>query len=280
MIPFEIFLKFITFEYMDELAKQTKLYAMQKGFEYEITGKEIGQFLGLLLFSGYHSVPNERLYWSTSDDMNIAVVQQTMSRNAFMKIKQFFHLVDNSSIRSGDKLAKISPFYDYLITKFTQFGVFHESLSIDESMVPYYGHHSCKMFIRVKPIRFGYKIWMMCSSNGYPYNLQIYSGKDSEELGPLGSRVINKMISIIEKPSDHELYFDNFFTSYDLFIDLKNKGMRATGTVRDNRTSRCPLPDIKQFKKEMRGSHEYRNDGSVEFIRWNDNSVVTIGSNH
>ena len=56
--------------------------------------------------------------------------------------------------------------------------------------------------------------------------------------------------------------------------------MRATGTVRDNRTSHCPLQNIKQFKKEIRGSHDYRNDGSVEFVRWNDNSVVTIGSNH
>jgi DNA excision repair protein ERCC-6 len=189
--PFELFQKFITFEYMEEMAHQTKVYAMQKGVEYDINSKEIGQFLGLLLFSGYHSVPNEKLYWSTSEDMNIEIVQQTMSRNNFFKIKQFFHLMDNTTIKSGDKLAKISPFYEYLIERSTQFGVFHEVLSIDESMVPYYGNHSCKMFIRGKPIRFGYKVWMICSSNGYPYNMQIYCGKEAEDSGPLGSRVIN-----------------------------------------------------------------------------------------
>jgi DNA excision repair protein ERCC-6 len=220
------------------------------------------------------------MYWSTSPDMNILIVSQTMSRSSFIKIKQCFHLVDNSTIKIGDKLAKIRPFYEHLIEKFTQFGIFHETLSIDESMVPYYGHHSCKMFIRSKPIRFGYKIWMLCSSGGYPYNMQIYSGKDSDENGPLGHRVINKMTEVIEKPSNHEIFFDNFFTSHDLLKDLKDKGIRATGTVRDNRTRNCPLNDTKTFKKEVRGSHDYRNDGTVEFVRWNDNSVVTIGSNY
>ncbi|KAL3258170.1 hypothetical protein MRX96_046422 [Rhipicephalus microplus] len=65
--------------------------------------------------------------------------------------------------------ADIAVFYDEISNSLRQFGVFNGSLSIDESMVPYYGHYSCKMFIRGKPIRFGYKIWMKCSSNGYPY---------------------------------------------------------------------------------------------------------------
>ncbi|KRX20026.1 PiggyBac transposable element-derived protein 3 [Trichinella nelsoni] len=54
--------------------------------------------------------------------------------------------------------------------KHRQFGIFHEQLYIDEGMVPYFGHHSCKMFIRGKPIRFGYKIWTMSSANGIPVN--------------------------------------------------------------------------------------------------------------
>ena len=33
-----------------------------------------------------------------------------------------------------------------------------EKYSIDEIMVPYYGRHSSKQYIRGKPIRFGYKV--------------------------------------------------------------------------------------------------------------------------
>ncbi len=44
LIPLELFMKFIPFDYMQELALQTKLYAMQKGCEYEITGEQIAVF--------------------------------------------------------------------------------------------------------------------------------------------------------------------------------------------------------------------------------------------
>ena len=52
-------------------------------------------------------------------------------------------------------------------------------------MVPYYGHHGTKMFIRRKPIRFGYKIWMFCSSDGYPYQEIIYVAETVDLQKPL-----------------------------------------------------------------------------------------------
>ncbi|KRX76123.1 PiggyBac transposable element-derived protein 3 [Trichinella sp. T6] len=72
----------------------------------------------------------------------------------FPDLKKYFHVIDNMLLQEGDKLAKISPMY--------------ENMGIDECMVPYYGHYSCKMFIKGKPIRFGFKEWMMTSSSGYP----------------------------------------------------------------------------------------------------------------
>ena len=60
-------------------------------------------------------------------------------------------------------------------------------MSIDESMVPYFGKHSTKMYIRgIKAIRFGYKLWSLCGNDGFPYQLNIYTGKDSS--GQLDSR--------------------------------------------------------------------------------------------
>ncbi|KAL3203159.1 hypothetical protein MRX96_000428 [Rhipicephalus microplus] len=92
-----------------------------------------------------------------------------MARNRFRQLKRFFHVVDNTQLKAGEKMGKLQLFHDEISKFLRQFGVFNESLSIDKSMVPYYGHHSCKMFIRGKPIRFWYKTRMMCSSNGYPY---------------------------------------------------------------------------------------------------------------
>ena len=63
-------------------------------------------------------------------------------------------------------------------TERQRYGIFYENLSIDESMVPYFGRHSCKQFIRGKPIRFGYKIWMLASNIGLPYHVAVYQDKE------------------------------------------------------------------------------------------------------
>lgn len=281
MSPFMLFSKIISPEYLASLAELTARYALQKGEEVDVTGADIGQFFGLLLFSGYHSVPSEGSYWSTAEDLCLPIVATVMARNRFRQLKRFFHVVDNTQLQAGKKMGKIQPFYDEISKCFRQFGVFHESLSIDESMVPYYGHHSCKMFIRGKPIRFGYKIWMMCSSNGYPYAMEIYCGRnEKDDKTPLGIRVVSNMISVLQAPEQHEVYFDNFFTSHGLLTKLADQGIRATGTVRDSRTGGCPLKSVKDVGKEERGSFHYKCDGAVYTCRWNDNAVVTVSSNH
>ena len=73
----------------------------------------------------------------------------------------------------------MEPLYDLLNKKIQQFGIVHEDLSIDDSMVLYYGRHSCKHFIRAKPIRFGYKLWVLASATGLTYKIEIYQGKST-----------------------------------------------------------------------------------------------------
>ena len=79
-------------------------------------------------------------------------------------------------------MSKISLLYDMLNCNLVQFGIFHELLSVDESKVPHFGNHSAKMFIKGKPIRFGCKIWCLCESDGYPYLMQIYQGKQTNAI--------------------------------------------------------------------------------------------------
>jgi len=66
------------------------------------------------------------------------------------------------------------------------------------------------------------------------YHLKIYQGKKptaTAQQEPLGKRVINTMVGIITENSDvlnHELYFDNSFSSYELMCGLAEKDVRAT----------------------------------------------------
>ena len=105
--------------------------------------------LGILLLSGYHTLPQTSNYWSTQPDLGVPAVYNVMTRNRFTEIKKYLHLADNQHLQAGDKLSKVSHMYKILIDELTQFGVFSALLSIDESMVPYYGRHCCEMFTEV-----------------------------------------------------------------------------------------------------------------------------------
>lgn len=63
---------------------------------------------------------------------------------------------------------------------------------------------------------------------------------------------------------------------------MKEEGHAATGTLRKNRISDCPLTDPKQLEKRPRGYHEVVSDveNNIAVIRWNDNKCVTLASTH
>ena len=197
-------------------------------------------FFGILLLTSYLSLPEEHHYWATQPDLGVPTVYNTIGRNRYYKIKRYLHFADNQRLTEGDKMSKISPLYNMLNCNLVQFGIFHEVLSVDESMVPYFGRRSAKMFIIEKRNRFAYKIWCLCGSDGYPYHMQIYQGKQlNANNQPLGTRVINNMVSIISCNSNvlnHQFYFDNFFSSYHLMNELTEKSMRVTGNIQENRT--------------------------------------------
>ena len=242
--------------------------------------------MAVLIFSGYHTLPRERMYWCRDEDLDVSFVSSRMSRNRFKDLKRYLHLADNDHIDRSDKLFKIRPLVEYINAKLQQHGVFSQFLSIDEEMVPYFGHHSAKMFIRSKPIRFGYKLWVIASDSGYPYKFMIYCGKSTEEDSTqvkqhgLGHQVVTSLLSVLSYPECHEVFFDNFFTSYDLLVHLKSLKIKATGTARENRLKHCPLKDTKVLKKTPRGTHDSKCDGIVGAVKWHDNQCVAIATNY
>ena len=265
------------------LIEQTIIYGTRdkNKANFSVSKEEMSNFIGLLFLSGYNIRKSQKDYWSIDPDLGCSTFRETMSRNRFDEIKSCFHAADNNSLAPDTRMAKVKPLYDLVNEKLLQFDVVHESLSIDEAMVPYYGRHSCKQFIKAKPIRFGFKIWVLASATGMPYHLHIYEGKPAQkEEETLGSRVVKRALSVCKSADHHSVFFDNFFSSYKLLVDLKTMGFRATGTMRNDRIQNCPLQLVNDMKKLERGVHDHRSSAdSIEIVRWNDNSVVTLGSN-
>ena len=149
-----------------------------------------------------------------------------------------------------------------LTESFQRWGIFHKVLRIDETMVKYYGRHPTKHFIRGKSIRFGYKNLVLANADGYYHSFDTYCGaktkadsnvKSTEGRLPLGSQIVMELFNSVSGPTDHVVFFDNFFLSYDLLVALKNKGFRATVTLRENRLRKCLIPRTKELKNRKEG---------------------------
>jgi hypothetical protein len=156
--------------------------------------------------------------------------------------------------------------------------------SIDESMILFKGRHSIKQYNPMKPIKRGYKLWVRADMDGYISKFEVYQGKataastaddlDGNTFG-LGEQVVQtKTQDLLNR--NHEVYFDNFFTSIPLMEFLKENGVNAAGTVRLNRKG---LP-VGMEEVLDRGECDYRvsKDGLTVF-KWQDNKAVFVLSN-
>lgn len=104
----------------------------------------------------------------------IIIIIIIIIRNRFDEIMASIHVVVNTKI-TDDPFFKVRPISSELNQSYKVMP-FQEWLSVDESMIQYYGRHGCKQFIKGKPIRFGYKLWSLASSSRYMYHMEQYGG--------------------------------------------------------------------------------------------------------
>ncbi|KAJ8913987.1 hypothetical protein NQ315_008979 [Exocentrus adspersus] len=105
-------------------------------------------YLGILILTGYNDLPGQRFYWDSDSDMRNHLVYNSMRRDRFLQISRFIHFADNNNPDISDKIWKMRPLMDKVKSKFLEHFQPEEHLCYDESMIKYFGKHSCKQFIR------------------------------------------------------------------------------------------------------------------------------------
>ncbi|XP_069699424.1 piggyBac transposable element-derived protein 3-like isoform X2 [Periplaneta americana] len=286
--PMELFFLFFDEDVISLILDKTNLYAALRNRVGDVTTNELYCFIGILLLSGYVTVPRRRMYWETALDTRNELVLSSISRDRFEFIMTNIHVCENDKLNKEDRFAKVRPLYDALNDKFLQYAPHEENHVIDESMVPYYGRHGLKQFIRGKPIRYGYKIWVGATSKGYTIWKDPCQGKSTtvnptyKDFG-LGAAIVLQYCDILTSAGifPYHLYFNNFFGGLPLLEELKNRNIKASCTMRENRIATCPLKDSTVMKKTDRGTFDYKTDRERNIIvmKWNDNNIVTAASN-
>lgn len=142
--------------------------------------------------------------------------------------------------------------------------------------------HGCKQFIRGKPIRFGFKLWASCTSDGALLHVEPYCGAHTKVpdrgMGH-GPNVILEMCEQLKLGNGQHVTFDNYFGTVPLLKELSKKNIAATCTLREDRLSKAPLQKKIIIEKKNRGHIEEAFSDEISLVKWKDNKVVSVASN-
>ena len=284
--PYEFWRLFMPDSFIQLMVEQSKIYAVQQGSAGKgnyVTPDTLLSALGVLLLSGYNCLPSKKMYWEEAPDTHTPIVPNSIRRDVFEGVLWSIHFANNEMLDPDDRFAKVRPIFDNLNRQAQLYLPSQEILSVNEMMIPYFGHHGDKQYIRGKPLRFGFKIWGICDSHGFTKHLEPYSGA-STKLPDFGlGQGPNVVLGLCEKANvapGTKVYFDNLFTSMPLLEKLSEMGVGGTGTIRKNRMVAIPLPTDKEMKKSYaRGEYSVLYTEDVCVSAWLDNKPVFVGSN-
>ena len=278
----------LTQELLQDIVTQTNLYAEQEIQKLRlntgsvphsrtnawrpITLPELKIFLGLFFLTGIIRKPQMKTYWCTDEMLATPYFNRCMSRNRFQIIWRFLHFTDNTLIdpKDPDRMVKVRPVLDYVVSKFRELYQPSANISIDEGMLLWRGRLSFRVYNPQKPIKYGIKSYVLCDSHtGYCYNLKPYSG----DAGMLGDTVVSLLDRL--KGQGYRLYMDNFYNSVRLCERLLDLNTHVCGTLRKHRGEPPEIGTLKPTDLE-RGETVSRHNERVLVLGWKDKKVIKM----
>ena len=76
-----------------------------------------------------------------------------------------------------------------------------QNVSIDEAMIPFKGRSALKQYLALKPIKRGFKVWVLADSvTGYASKFEVYTGKKGNAVEEkLGEAVVKRLSSHLKE---------------------------------------------------------------------------------
>ena len=296
--PIDYFKAFFSDEMTELIAEQTNLYSVQCDVAKGSVGTsktEIERLLSVFLKMCIVQMPRYSMYWEA--ETRYSPIANLISRDRFKKLKAFLHFNDNSQApgknsSSYDKLYKIRPLLQML--KKNCLAVPPEELnSVDEQIIPFKGKSSLRRYLPKKPKKWGFKIFSRNGESGFCYDFEVEGAPDphaenemdpDDLIGKSAGNVVLRMCSKLPKNQNYKVFFDNYFTFPELLNKLKQWGMCAVGTIRQDRLRGCSdvLKSERELRKEGRGSFCGAVDlnTGITVVRWYDKKLVQLASNY
>nr|XP_006812366.1 PREDICTED: piggyBac transposable element-derived protein 4-like [Saccoglossus kowalevskii] len=285
--PLDFFKLYFTDDFLDLLVGETNKYARHRQ---EVTGRvdrhwyemdrdEMSAYFGVIILMRIHPLPEVPDYWSSDDRLQVPGVAKVMPRNRFIKNSQYLHLSDfvsepNRTDPNRDRLYKVRPIIDLVRKTFPEHFYPFKEISVDEAMCKFKGRSHMIQYMPGKPVKWGFKIWSVaCPRTGYTFDMSPYTGKKSTPEKGLGYQVVCDLTQQYFY-FGHHIYYDNFFSSVQIALDLYSKDTYICSTIRKNSKG---LPgEIKNSVKMKQGDYIVRQSQKVVACTWYDKREVRM----
>lgn len=235
----------------------------------DLTRPVLLRYLAFLIYRGLYPSNRTADYFNEPAEAKgknaikpVYPIAKHISPDQVRQLRRYLHVSDHKNVQTDGQRAsyydKVQPLLEHVQLTSKAYYTPKTNVSIDEMIVRFTGRSAHTMRIRGKPTPEGYRILALCDS-GYTYaflpesriqpNVELKAPQPSlpgdRELNCTSKKVIYMVNQLPTEGRVYNVYMDNFFSSIDLFHNLRRRGIGACGTVRAN-TKRFP----KELKKK------------------------------
>ena len=255
----------------------------------DLTLQDMFAFMSLVVYMGVVKCFSFTDYWRGGHLYSLPFPRRVMTGKKFLRISQSLHLSSSVGDAANDErrgkgaydhLGKIKPLYEEMRDSCRRNYHPGQEIAIDERMVASKACTGLKQYMKNKPVRWGYKLFVLADSrNGYTWDFFVYEGKCQGNSGKgLSYEAVMELIDVQLLGTGYKVFVDNFYTSPILFRDLLLKRIWACGTIRTNRIG-FPRSKVNILvSKSPRGSIRWIRNGSLLFVQWRDTRDVFLCS--